>query len=79
MTDRILIEGACTHSLEGQIQESRTHTPHPWHLWISQSLPPSSAISIMIISQSMDLAELAHGENSLTLHCFLTKNTYQSI
>lgn len=48
-------------------------------LMTSQSLPPSSAISIMIISQSMDLAGLAHGENSLTLHCFLTKNTYQSI
>ena len=79
MTDRILIEGACTHSLEGQIQESRTHTAHPWHLWLVNRSPASSAISIIIISQSMDLAGLAHGENSLTLHCFLTKNTYQSI
>ena len=37
----------------------------------SQSLPPSSVSCIMIMSQSIDLAGLAHRENSLPLHCFL--------
>ena len=37
-----------------------------------------TASSIMIMSQSTDLAGLAHRENSLTLHCFLTWNSYQS-
>ena len=82
MTDWILIEGACTHPLESQVSSSprikNSHSP-PMTLMTSQSLPPSSAISITIISQSIDLAGLAHGENSLTLHCFLTKSTYQSI
>ena len=32
----------------------------------------------MIMSQSIDLAGLAHRENSLSLHCFLTWNSYQS-
>ena len=41
-------------------------------LMTSQLIPPSSASSIMIISQSIDLAGLAHRERSLTLQCFLT-------
>ena len=44
----------------------------------SQSLPPSSASSVMIMSHSIDLAGLAHRKNSLTLHCFLTWNSNQS-
>ena len=45
----------------------------------SQSvIPPSSASSIMIMSQSIDLAGLSHRKNSLTLPCFLTWNSNQS-
>ena len=43
-----------------------------------QSLPPSSASSVMIMSHSIDLAGLAHGKNSLTLPCFLTWHCNQS-
>ena len=38
-----------------------------------QSLPPSSASSVMIMSHSIDLAGLARRKNSLTLHCFLNE------
>ena len=74
------LDRRCLHSFSSgpNPRIKNSHSP-PMTLMTSQSLPPSSAISIMIISQSMDLAGLAHGENSLTLHCFLTKNTYQSI
>ena len=44
----------------------------------SQSLPPSSASSVMITSHRIDLAGLAHRKNPLTLHCFLTLNSNQS-
>ena len=47
-------------------------------LMTSQSLPPSSASSVMIMSHSIDLAGLAHRKNSLTLHCFPTWNSNQS-
>ena len=50
----------------------------PMKLMTSQSLPPSSASSVMIMSHSIDLAGLAHRKNSLTLHCFLTWNSNQS-
>ena len=42
-------------------------------LLTSQSLPPSSASSVMIMSHSIDLAELAQRKISLTLLCYLTK------
>ena len=42
-------------------------------LLTSQSLPPSSASSVMIMSHSIDLAELAQRKISLTLQCYLTK------
>ena len=41
-------------------------------LMTTQLIPPNYASSIMIISQSIDLAGLAHRERSLTLQCFLT-------
>ena len=44
----------------------------PMKLMTSQSLPPSSASSVMIMSHRIDLAGLGHRKNSLTLHCFLT-------
>ena len=44
----------------------------PLKLMTSQSLPPSSGSSVMIISHRIDLAGLGHSKNSLTLHCFLT-------
>ena len=45
----------------------------PMKLMTSQSLPPSSASSVMIMSHSIDLAELAQRKISLTLLCYLTK------
>ena len=50
----------------------------PMNLMTSQSLPPSSASSVIIMSHSIDLAGLAHRKYSLTLHCFLTWNSNQS-
>ena len=50
----------------------------PMKLMNSRSLPPSSASRVMIMSNSFDLAGLAHGKNSLTLHRFLTWNSNQS-
>ena len=51
----------------------------PMKLMTSQSLPPSSASSVMIMSHRIDLAGLGHGTNFLTLHCcFLTQNSNQS-
>ena len=50
----------------------------PMKLMTSQSLPPSSASSVMIMSHSIDLAGLTHRKNSLTLHCFLTWKSSQS-
>ena len=44
----------------------------PMRLMTSQSLPPSSASSVMIMSHRIDLAGLGHRKNSLTLRCFLT-------
>ena len=44
----------------------------PMKLMTSQSLPPSSASSVMIMSHRIDLAGLGHRKNYLTLHCFLT-------
>ena len=52
-------------------------SPHV-KLMTSQSLPPSSASSVIIMSHSIDLARLARRKNSLTLHCFLTWNSNQS-
>ena len=57
---------------------SNYSTSPPMKLMTSQSLPPSSASSVMIMSHRIDLAGLAHRENSLTLHCFLTWNSIQS-
>ena len=28
------IQGACTESLDGQVQGAITHPPHPWSLWL---------------------------------------------
>ena len=50
----------------------------PMKLMTSQSLPPSSASSVMIMSHRIDLAGLACRKNSLTLHCFLAWNSNQS-
>ena len=50
----------------------------PMKLMMTQSLPPSSASSVMIMSHHIDLACLGHRKNYLTLHCFLTENSSQS-
>ena len=51
----------------------------PMKLMTSQSLPPSSASSVMIMSHSIDLASQAQWKNSLTWHCFLTSNSNQNL
>ena len=50
----------------------------PMKLMTSQSLPQSSASSVMIMSHHIDLACLGHRKNYLTSHCFLTENSSQS-
>ena len=56
--------------LESQAQGARTHPHHPW-----KSLPPSSAISVTIMSHSIYLAGLAYRETSLTLNCILARKS----
>ena len=51
---------------------SRTTPFPPMKLMTSQSIPPSSASSVMIMSHRIDLAGLGHRKISLTLHFFLT-------
>ena len=62
------IQGACTHSIDSQVQGARTHA-HPQHPW--NSLPPSSAGNVTIMSHSIYLAVLAYREITLTLNCIL--------
>ena len=52
--------------LDSQVQEERTHPRHPWN-----SLSPSSASNVTIMSHSIYLAGLAYRETSLTLNCIL--------
>ena len=72
------IQGACTQSLDSQVQGANTSPSPPMTLMTSQSLDPSCASSIIIMSHSIDLAGLAHRKNSLTLHCFLCWNSNRS-
>ena len=67
------IQGACTESLDSQVQGATNHPPHPWSLWLV-----SSASSVMTMSHRIDLAGLTRRKYSLTLHCFLTWNSNQS-
>ena len=71
------IQGACSESLDNQVHWSNYSPSPPMKLMTSQSLPPSSARSDMIMSHRIDLAGQAHRKNSLTLHCFLTWNSNQ--
>ena len=75
----------CGFHTRGLYSVSRQPSPRskyspspPMTLTTSQSLPPSSASSVIIMSGSIDLAGLAHRKNSLTLHCFLTWKSNQS-
>ena len=69
----------CLYRVSKQPSPRSNYSPSPpMKLITSQSLSPSSASSVMIISHSIDLAGLAHGKNSLTFHCFLTWNGNQS-
>ena len=69
----------CLYWVSSQPSPRSNYSPSPpMELMTSQSLPPSSASSVMILSHSIDLAGLAHRKNSLTWHCFLTSNSNQS-
>ena len=59
----------CLYSVSRQPSPRSKNSPSPPMIhMISQSLPPSSASSVMIMSHSFDLAGLAHRKNYLT-HC----------
>ena len=69
----------CLYWVSSQPSPRSNYSPSSaMELMTSQSLPPSSASSVMILSHSIDLAGLAHRKNSLTWHCFLTSNSNQS-
>ena len=69
----------CRYGISRQPSPRSTYSPSPpMKLMTSQSLPRSSASSVMIVSHSFDLAGLVHKKNSLTLHCLLTWNSNQS-
>ena len=57
------IQGACTESLARRPTPRSHYSPSaPMNLMTSQSLPPSSASSIMIMSHHIDLAGLGHSK-----------------
>ena len=67
------------HSVSRQPSPRSKFSPYrPMTLMTSQSLPLSSASSVMIMCHSIALGGLAHKKNSLTLQCFLTWNSNQS-
>ena len=69
----------CLYWVSRQPSPRNNYSPSPpMKLMSSQSLPPSSARSVLIISHSIDLAGQAQKKNSLTLYCFLTWNSNQS-
>ena len=73
------IQGACTRSLDSQVQGASTSPSPPMTLTTSQSLPPQALLVVLSLwGHSIDLAGLAHRKNSLTLHCFLSWNSNQS-
>ena len=72
-SDVTLFEYNVSAILSAIVSPRSKNSPSPsMTLMTSQLIPPSSESSIMIISQSIDLAGLAHRELSLTLQCFLT-------
>ena len=74
-----MVDTRCLYWVSRQPSPRSNYSPSPpMKLMTSQSLPPSSASSVMIMGHSIDLAGLAHRKNSLTLHCFLTWNSNQS-
>ena len=79
-SDVTLFEYNVSAILSAIVGPRSKNSPFPsMRLMTSQLIPPpSSASSILIISQSIDLAGLAHRERSLTLQCFLTWNSVQS-
>ena len=73
-----LTQGACTYSVDSLRRKNSSSLGHPWHLWLVYPPPPPPEASNMIMSQSMHLAGLTHGEKSLTLSCFPTWGSNQS-
>ena len=69
----------CLYWVSRQPSLRSNYSPSPpMKLMTSQSLPPSSALCVMIMSHCIDLAGLARRKNSLTLHCCLTWNSNQT-
>ena len=67
------------HSVSRQPSPRSKFSPsRPMTLMTSQSLPFSSASSVMIMCHSIALDGLAQRKNSFTLQCFLTWNSNQS-
>ena len=73
-SDVTLFEYNASAILSAIVSPRSKNSPSPFMTLMTSQLipPPSSASSILIISQSIDLAGLAHRERSLTLQCFLT-------
>ena len=64
--------GACNWvSIQPSPRSDYSPSP-PMKLMTSQSLPPSSASSVIIMSHRIDLAGLGHRNHPLTFHCILT-------
>ena len=69
----------CPYWVSRQPSPRSNYSPSsPMKLMTSQSLPPRTASSVMIMSHRIDLAGLACRKNSLTLNFFLTWNSNQS-
>ena len=42
------IQGACTESLDGQLQGAITHPPHPWSLWLVNYFPQALLVVLWL-------------------------------
>ena len=42
------IQGACTESLDGQVQGAITHPPHPWSLWLVNHFPQAQLVVLWL-------------------------------
>ena len=43
-----LIQGACTQSLDSQVQGARTHPPQPWHLSLVNHFPQALLVALWL-------------------------------
>ena len=56
------IQGACTESLDGQLQGAITHPPHPWSLWLVNHFPQALLVVLWLWVTALIWLALATGK-----------------